>query len=105
MAVGRAEIVQDRPESLEIEVGSTGPGFLFLADQYYPGWRARVNGEPAEILRANYAFRLVEVPAGRSVVTFTYRPTSVFAGILISVTAWTGVAFFWWRSRRRAISA
>jgi hypothetical protein len=101
LTTGHAKIVESRAQTVKVEVDSTGPGFLFLADQYFPGWSAQVNGEQSEILRANHAFRLVEIPAGHSVVTFTYRPASVYIGGTISTAAWAGVAFFWWRSRRR----
>jgi uncharacterized membrane protein YfhO len=44
-----------------------------------------VNGEDVAILRANYTFRLVEVPAGTSTVEFRYRPMSVLIGAILSV--------------------
>ena len=59
-------------------------GFLLLADQYADGWRATVNGMPSEILRANFVFRAVEVPAGTSRVEFVYAPRSVAIGALVS---------------------
>jgi hypothetical protein len=60
-----------------------------------PGWSATVNGEPAPIHRADYNFRAVSLPAGRSTVCFSYRPQSLriglyfcAAGILALVAAW-----------------
>ena len=53
------------------------PGYLLLLDTYFPGWSATVNGEPAPILRADYNFRAVSLPAGRSTVCFSYRPESL----------------------------
>jgi hypothetical protein len=85
-ATGTAEITADRSEALSIDVVASAPGFLFLSDQDYPGWEATVNGTAAPILRANYAFRLVRVPAGASTVDFRYRPRSVRVG------AWTSAA-------------
>lgn len=41
-------------------------GFLVLADQYFPGWHATVNGNEVPIRRANHIFRLVEIPSGTS---------------------------------------
>jgi hypothetical protein len=82
---GTAQFVQDDPEHLVIDVDAPERGFLVLADQYSPGWRASVNGETVPIVRANYAFRLVEVPAGRSRVEFRYRPASVAVGAAVSV--------------------
>jgi hypothetical protein len=39
------------------------------------------------VLRANYAFRAVFVPAGAHDVRFVYRPTSVLAGAAVSFAA------------------
>ena len=82
---GRATIVRDDPQTVVIAVEADAPGFLFLADQYDAGWTAEVDGRPAEILRANHAFRLVAVPGGRSQVVFRYRPRSLWIGALISL--------------------
>lgn len=60
------------------------PGFLVLADSFYPGWRARVDDKEAKILRANLFFRAVPLPAGEHVVEFVYRPWSVMIGGVIS---------------------
>jgi len=52
------------------------PRVLVLADAWHSDWRVTVHGEPAELLRANFAFRAVVVPAGAHNVTFSYRPAS-----------------------------
>jgi hypothetical protein len=83
-ATGTARIVSDRSEEVMVQMQASAAGFLFLSDQLYPGWSATVNGAPAEILRANHAFRLVRVPAGESTVVFRYRPLSVWAGLTVS---------------------
>jgi hypothetical protein len=82
---GRASIVRDDPQTVAVEVEADAPGFLFLADQYAAGWTAEVDGTPAEVLRANHAFRLVAVPGGRSQVVFRYRPRSLWIGAAISL--------------------
>src|SRR4029450_2179104 len=45
--------LEDRSELVTLHVTATGPGFLVLSDQYYPGWVGDVNGQPAPILPAN----------------------------------------------------
>jgi hypothetical protein len=99
-ATGSAEIVADGAERVTIRVHAPAPGFLFLADQYFPGWTARVNEREAEILRANHTFRLVEVPAGESEVAFVYRPASFYRGRLISVVTLGVLAALWSFARR-----
>ena len=97
---GRVEFVTDEPEHLVIRVDAPERGFLFLSDQHFPGWRATVDGTPTEIVRANYAFRLVEVPRGRSLVEFSYAPASVRIGALVSGITVVALAMLLWAARR-----
>jgi hypothetical protein len=81
---GSVAFVTDDFEHLQLAVVAPRRGFVVLADQEIPGWRATVNDAPVEIIRANHAFRAVEVPAGTSVVDFRYAPTSVRIGGWVS---------------------
>jgi hypothetical protein len=56
-------------------------GYLVLSDVYYPGWEVVVDGKPAELLRANYLFRAVKLPAGTHFVRFQYTPRAFWKGI------------------------
>ncbi len=62
-----------------------------LADTWYPGWIATVDGVPAPILRANYLFRGVPVPAGEHVVTMRFQPASLRTGLLVTAVAVVGL--------------
>ena len=62
--------------NFKLSVVCPEPRVLVLADAWYPGWRVTVHGQPAELLRANYAFRGVVVPAGEHNVTFSFRPAA-----------------------------
>jgi hypothetical protein len=86
-AEGTVTFVVDDPERLVLRVQAPVRGFLYLADTIFPGWTAWIGGQPAELLRANYAFRAVEVPAGESEVTFEYRPRSIRWGAALSLAA------------------
>lgn len=98
---GVVKIVEDHSEDLTLQVDATGPGFVFVSDQFYPGWVATVNGESVPITRANYTFRLVPVPAGSSTVEFHFEPTSVRLGAAISAASALGVCLLlWWQQRR-----
>ncbi|KKL70424.1 hypothetical protein LCGC14_2105030, partial [marine sediment metagenome] len=81
----RAKIIKAALNKLRIEVKNPRAGLLFLADNYYPGWTALVNGKKTKIYRANYTFRAVPVPKGNNVIEFIYRPASVTRGIVISI--------------------
>jgi uncharacterized membrane protein YfhO len=84
-------ILHYQPERVEIAVKMATPGWLVLSDTYYPGWRAELDGQTAEIFRANLNFRGVAIPAGEHRLIFEYQPRSVQIG------AWlTGVALLGW---------
>ena len=70
---GAARIVEDAGSRLVIEVDGGG-GWLVVSDGFVPGWRAELDGRPTPILRADYAFRAVAIPAGRHTVVMRYRP-------------------------------
>lgn len=61
---------------------TTAPGMLVLADAYYPGWQAELDGHPIAIHPVDLALRGVAVPAGTHTVTMDYRPTSVLLGAM-----------------------
>jgi len=73
------------PNRIRLMVTARADGLLVLSDLYYPGWIARVDGRPVEILRANYLMRAVHVPAGEHEVIFLYAPLSFAAGVWMSV--------------------
>lgn len=61
------------PNKVGISVDTPVSAILFLSDSDYPAWQATVNGKNVKIYRADYAFRSVVVPAGKSKVEFYYR--------------------------------
>lgn len=82
---GSAEILrQPREDRVFITVHSEKEGFLILADTFYPGWKAIVNGREETISRVNGWMRAVPVPAGACKVVFLYRPASFTWGIVLS---------------------
>lgn len=70
---------------LRLEVRSEAPGYLVASEVFYPGWKAWVNGQPTELLRANYAFRAVPVPTGKSEVRMEFHPSSWPIGLAFSL--------------------
>jgi hypothetical protein len=81
LAQSGAQIVSELPDQVTVDATMPQPGFLLLLDTYFPGWKAKVNGVSAPIMRADYNFRAVQLPAGKSVVEFVYRPASFRWGI------------------------
>jgi hypothetical protein len=84
---GTATITSETPNGLTIQVNSPEGGWLVVADSYYPGWVAAINGTNTPIYRANLAFRSVQVPAGESTFTVQYQPNSWRLGVSISLVS------------------
>ncbi len=72
-------------ERVVVRADLASDGLLVLADTFYPGWLATVDGAPAPILRANLLFRAVALTPGSHEVTFTYRPSNWRIGAAISL--------------------
>lgn len=97
---GQAQISQESANTVQVAVDAPVGGWLWLADTWYPGWSASIDGEAVEIFRMNYLFRGVWVPAGSEQVTFAYRPTVFQVGLVLTLTGVMSVAALavvWWR--------
>lgn len=81
---GTAVITQYDLNQVVIRTETDGPAYLVLADSYYPGWRATVDGAPTAVYRANSVVRAVAVPAGVHEVVFTFRPMDFYAGAALT---------------------
>lgn len=93
-----AKIVDYKPGKVVVEANTNTPQVLILSDTYYPGWTAKINGNPTKIYKANYTFRAVFLPSGKSQVVFYYRPKSLYIGSAISlVSIFAILAFFTYR--------
>lgn len=99
--VGRATIRSSRPDQVTVEIEPAAAGWLLLADTDFPGWTARVDGEPRAIVRANLAFRAVAVAPGERLVEFRYEPLSVRIGALLSAATLLLLLVACGRSRTR----
>lgn len=91
-ASGPVRILVDEPDRVQVEVAGSSGGYLVLADTYFPGWRALVDGVERPIVRANLAFRAVPLRAGDAVVSFEYRPLSVRVGLVVTLGSMLALA-------------
>jgi uncharacterized membrane protein YfhO len=83
-------VLRDGPNRVTILATVDAPGYLVLADIWYPGWQATVDGEPAALVRANHAFRAVQLEQGEHEIEMLYRPRSVLVGGMATLMALTG---------------
>lgn len=87
LALKKAEIASsDRDKGLIIEIRENPiKQWLFIARSWYPGWQVRIDGEKTDILRADYLFMAVAVPAGSHKIELFYQPISFQIGRLLSI--------------------
>lgn len=88
----QATVTAFAPEHIEVEVTTPEPALLSLAQPYYPGWTAALDGEPVELLRAFGALTAIAVPPGAHTVTLSYHPLSFRVGAILSAAAWVTCA-------------
>ncbi|MEI6084958.1 MAG: YfhO family protein [Verrucomicrobiota bacterium] len=100
-----AHIEHYQAQQVIIRTAASQPSILLLADTWYPGWRATLDGKPVPILRADAVLRAVAVPAGDHAVEFRYAPTSFRIGALMSGTALVVFAIALGRSCRVTLRA
>ena len=82
---GSIRRVDEGPDGYTLEVETDRPALVVISENYYPAWQATVDGESVPLLRANYTFRAVPVPAGTHTVEFTYRSETLGASAGASV--------------------
>ncbi len=90
------------PQRVDLEVTAESSSLVVVAQSWYHRWRAYVDDAPVPLLRANYAFQAVAVPAGKHRVRLAYEDRPFQIGALISGMAWLlCVAGCVWRKCRR----
>lgn len=67
------------------DVSSQKDGILVFSEIWYPDWKAYLDGEEVEILKANYSFRAMEVPKGTHKIEMKYESDKFNVGLAISL--------------------
>ncbi len=99
-ATDRVTLAEYRAERVVIHAQTDQPGYLILADSFYPGWEATLDGTPAPIYRADYIFRAVRLEPGAHTVVFEFHSRAFALGVGVSAaTLLLGGAFVAWAWR------
>ncbi len=89
----KPEFMHDGSDEVAVRVDAPTDGLLCLQDEYYPGWKAKVDGHFMPVLRHDGIFRAVRLKAGRHIVVFQYLPASFRFGLYLAlITLCTAVS-------------
>jgi len=95
------------PGKVQIDLSAPAPqgSSLVVSENYYPGWKATVDGKPARIGRADYSLIGVELAQGARTIELNFTSDSYVRGKTIT---WIAIALGFmmlgagiWRDRRR----
>lgn len=66
------------PNRLTYETNNAQDGIAVFSEIYYPdGWHVTIDGQPAELARADYILRTMHIPAGQHTIEMRFDPTSL----------------------------
>jgi hypothetical protein len=87
---GKSEVISLRygRDRVDIDVRCPRRGFLVLSDSFHKGWRARVDGVEAPVLRANDIMMSVPLSAGSRRVEFRFRYNVLQLGLMMTALGW-----------------
>lgn len=92
------ELISEKASTLTLIIEASQPGWLVVADTWYPGWQATVDGQETPIYPADGLFRAVQIDAGRHQVAMRYQPMSFAVGMAITLFALPVFIVLWKRS-------
>ncbi len=79
------KIIKYELNNIEAEVETAENGFLFLSEVYYPAWKAYIDGNSADLYRADYCERAVYLEKGKHTVLFNYESDTFKTGLSVSM--------------------
>ncbi len=82
--------------NIEVLCEDAPAGELMVKEKMWSGWKAAVDGEPTELINAQWLS--VETPAGTHTYTFRFRPWDVPLGIGLSVIGLIACGWIYFKS-------
>jgi len=87
-----ASILRYEPNVVVIRATTARCSLLVLSDLFFPGWEARVDGEPVPVLPANGVFRAVALRPGEHTVELRFWPHGMTPALIISALTMLALA-------------
>jgi hypothetical protein len=96
----QVQSINEQEPAVRVRVQMACQGLLVVSDNWYPGWRATVDGRRTPILLVDQAIRAVAVGPGTHDVVLTYRPGTIYAGLLLLALGLAGAIWLGKRAER-----
>ena len=100
-------LVAYEPNHLTYDVESGRGGIIVFSENYYPGWTAIIDGQPAELGRVNYILRALNIAAGKHKVELMFYPKSLqttetiaYIALALLLLAIAVACFVEWKKKR-----
>jgi hypothetical protein len=103
LANGTIRTAHFAAQRLDFEAEADSPALIVLSQTYYHPWRVYVDDKPTQLLRANYAFQAVEIPAGHHAVRLVYEDHMFQLGASISAVSLAGCLLLSFQIIRRKL--
>jgi hypothetical protein len=87
------EIINYQPNQIYLKAKTDSARLLIIADNYYPGWKAYVNGVEKPIVKVNYTLRGIFLDKGEQKVNLVFKPATFIIGACISLITLASVLF------------
>jgi len=99
---GTVEMTNYQPNKITYQFDSKETQLVVFSEVFYPNdWRAKIDGKPTEILKANYLLRAIEVPEGRHTIELTFdipefhTLNKMGLAVYILIFIWVIGAIYW----------
>jgi hypothetical protein len=98
-------LLNDKPQNIELQMDVDQNGYLFVADTWYPGWKAWVDGKEVEIIRADFNFRAIPISKGTHIVKIKYVPDSFKIGSAVTLISLSGMLVYgiMWHKKKKTV--
>lgn len=101
LAVADKNFGQAEAKELDLGAGkidfaytSSGDAFVIFSEQYFPGWRAYLDGKETRIFPADFLLRGIFIDAGEHKLSMVYQPDGFRLGLYASLAALAGLIIF-----------
>lgn len=79
----KIEVSKYTPNEVVVETNTDGSGLLVFSENWYPAWKAYIDGKKTEIYRTYVTLRSIFVPAGKHKIAFRYESDTLKFGTIL----------------------